>query len=286
MKYQLREILYFLFNKIPTTIIGKLKGNLVKVHWDRGLNNFGDCLQPATLKYYGLTPVYVSSKEKADVILAGSILQDVPKEYSGFIIGTGGDKKIYSFPKAEIIAVRGNLTKSNLAIMNDKDVLLGDAGILMPLIYPNKEKKIYDLGIIPHFVDRDESIIRIWKQRFTNTIIINVLEKPEIVIKQIKQCKNISSSSLHGLIIAEAFEIPTLWLFFQKLLDKEDFYSYKFYDYYSSLNYKPKKYIPTGDETKEILINMATIKPKEKIDKLIEGLDRKMKEFSSIIKLR
>ncbi len=63
----------------------------------RGLNNFGDCLQPDILKHYGFTPVYVPQR-KSDVVLAGSILQWIPSDYKGIIIGTGGDAKITTSP--------------------------------------------------------------------------------------------------------------------------------------------------------------------------------------------
>ena len=81
MKYHYSELLYFFANRLPKLIYGKyFARNLIKVHWGRGLNNFGDCLQPSILKHYGLTPVYVPSMKQADVILAGSILQLVPSD--------------------------------------------------------------------------------------------------------------------------------------------------------------------------------------------------------------
>lgn len=64
MNIQIKEIFYFLFIRIPFYILGKYRKNHVKVHWGRGLHNFGDCLQPCILKHYGLTPYYVTSMEK------------------------------------------------------------------------------------------------------------------------------------------------------------------------------------------------------------------------------
>ena len=61
MNIQVKEILYLLFIRVPFYILGKYRKNHVKVHWGRGLHNFGDCLQPSTLKHYGLTPYYVTS---------------------------------------------------------------------------------------------------------------------------------------------------------------------------------------------------------------------------------
>ncbi len=115
MNFNLKEIGYLLINRIPRTIIGKyFSHNLVKLHWGRHLRNFGNCLQPLIARHYGLLPVYVSTKSKADIIMQGSILQLIDSDYSGYILGTGGDNFKYSFPNATVMAVRGNLTKRNI----------------------------------------------------------------------------------------------------------------------------------------------------------------------------
>ena len=46
------ELGFYFFCTLPRIIWGKLHGNLVRVHWGRHLNNFGDCLTPDILKYY------------------------------------------------------------------------------------------------------------------------------------------------------------------------------------------------------------------------------------------
>lgn len=45
---------------------------------------------------------------KADIVLAGSILQWINPNYTGLIVGTGGDDVQFTFPKAKVLAVRGN----------------------------------------------------------------------------------------------------------------------------------------------------------------------------------
>lgn len=132
-----RELLYYFFNRLPKIIIGKyITHNLVKIHWGRSLNNFGDCLQPLIARHYGLLPVYVSNYQKSDLILQGSILQLVSSDYSGIILGTGGDDFKYRFDKAQILGVRGELTKENIEDVVNKRIVLGDAGLLMKVILP------------------------------------------------------------------------------------------------------------------------------------------------------
>lgn len=51
-------------------------------------------------------------------------------------------------------------------------------------------------------------------------------------IDELCSCDCVISSSLHGLIIAEAYGIPTLWVKFSDEINGDDF---KFYDYYASI---------------------------------------------------
>lgn len=283
MKYSFKEIVYYIVCRLPLFIKGKYEHNLVMSHWGRGLNNFGDCLQPDILKYYGLTPLYIPDIVRSDVVLAGSILQWISPKYSGYIIGTGGDSMKYFFPNAKILAVRGKLTLSNIQ-GDTSHIKMGDPGLLMSYVYPQACKVKYKLGIIPHFVDKDGDIIKKWKEKFGSDILfIDVLKSPRRVINEIKQCAAIVSSSLHGLIIADAFHIPNARFVDRKTMPTS-FYDYKFDDYYSSLDYKDVVIEVDGSETVDELVSLTTIKPIEKIKLLQRDLNEVMMEFSGNIR--
>lgn len=281
MKYCIRELAYWLCVRLPNFILGRyIRRNLVFAHWGRGLRNFGDCLSPIILKFYGLTPVYVPTQRRANVILAGSILQWIPEDFDGYIIGTGGDDKKYSFPNATICAVRGELTKKNLPEYQARSVQLGDPGLLMSFVYAEKVEKKYDLGIVPHFVDENEEFINKWKKQFDRRVhFINVLRDPKVVIEEIKQCRCIVSSSLHGLIIADAFHIPNVRIVNRRTMPTP-FYNYKFDDYYSSLNCHGNCLEVNGDESVDELIRHTSVKPVERIERLQKDLDAIMIQVS------
>lgn len=284
-KSTILEILYLLFNKFPLIVKGKIEKNLIYVHWGRGLHNFGDCLQPDILRYYGLTPVYVSDINRSDVVLAGSILQWISPKYSGYIIGTGGDSMKYFFPNAKILAVRGKLTLSNIQ-GDTSHIKMGDPGLLMSYVYPQACKVKYRLGIIPHFVDKDGDIIKKWKETFgPNVLFIDVLKSPRRVINEIKQCAAIVSSSLHGLIIADAFHIPNVRFVDRKTMPTS-FYDYKFDDYYSSIDCESRVMEVDGSETVEKLQSFTTVKPITKIKFLQENLNEIMIDFAKNIRLK
>lgn len=285
MRYSLKEIFYYCGCRLPLIIKGRyITHNLIKVHWGRGLHNFGDCLQPDILKHYGLTPVYVSQKD-ADIILAGSILQWISKDFKGYIIGTGGDNFKYEFPNAKILAVRGKLTLSNILSCTE-NIKLGDPGLLMSYVFPEKCEIKYKLGIIPHFIDKKSEIMLNWKARFgPDVLFIDVQKSPKQVITEIKQCASIISSSLHGLIIADAFHIPNM-RFVDRYTMPSPFYDYKFDDYYSSLDCKSLFIEVNGQETVACLIKSVTLKPTDRIRSIQDNLDHIMIEVANKFRMR
>lgn len=285
MNYSIKETIYYIVVRLPHIIIGRfISKNLIYAHWGRGLHNFGDCLSPYILKFYGLTPVYVPNMFRADIILAGSILQWLPRSYGGYIVGTGGDSQHYCFPNAKILAVRGKLTLANLGIFDSSYIKLGDPGLLMAYVYPQQVKARYKLGVVPHFVDANEDFMKSWKSRFGSEVLfIDVLQSPYKVIQQIKQCQHIVSSSLHGLIIADAFHIPNMRIVSRKTMPTA-FYDYKFGDYYSSLNCESKSLEVTGNESLDFLIESTTLKPIDIIENLKRDLHKIMLEVCNSFK--
>lgn len=287
-KNTIKELIYLVTVRIPAILYGKyIAKNLVRVHWGRGLHNFGDCLQPATLRYYGLTPVYVTSLDKSDIVMAGSILQWLSPDYTGYIIGTGGDRMSYSFPQAKVVGVRGKLTQQLLSPRGGvTDCLIGDCGVLMRLVYPkNVRKKKYKVGIMPHFVDLNNQAVRQIKEINKGELtVISPLGNPNKIIGKIKECEHIISSSLHGLIIADAFGIPSRRWVDRETMPDVDFFDFKFRDYYSSIDIEENPISLSGDETIGDLIAVTSMKPQDKINRLITDLDAAMREVAQRFK--
>jgi hypothetical protein len=76
--------------------------------------------------------------------------------------------------------------------------------------------------------------------------LIDVSRPPWEVIRQIGRCRIVLSQSLHGLIVADAFNIPNLWIAPAQHMQGGD---YKFMDYFSTLD-APKQSHPM---TRELL---------------------------------
>ncbi len=150
--------------------------------------------------------------------------------------GVSGQERTFVLPK-KILSVRGKKTREFLTRYQiDSPNVLGDPALLLPLYYtPPSPPKKYKLGIIPHVVDLDYPAIQEIQEKFPHEVLILNLaryKKWTDIIDQISTCECIASSSLHGLIVSDAYGIPNCWIELSGNLSGGYF---KFYDYASSV---------------------------------------------------
>jgi pyruvyltransferase len=105
----------------------------------------------------------------------------------------------------------------------------GDPALLLPSLVRNDIKKSYRVGIVPHFSHKEyfQSIIK----KDARVCMIDVEWPVCNVVKKILACEVILATSLHGLIVAEAYGIPSLMLTVGKPLHGSLF---KIEDYFHS----------------------------------------------------
>ena len=142
----------------------------------------------------------------------------------------------------KVCALRGAKTRERLKMLTGKtyDVPLADAGLLSNLYVEGTPEKEYEVGIIPHFSQKDEPRFQALRDSFSSACIIDIQQAPDVVINQIARCRYILSSSLHGLIFADGLGIPNLHILGEKPLTGG---SFKFHDYYSSFGYADEPWI-------------------------------------------
>jgi pyruvyltransferase len=128
--------------------------------------------------------------------------------------------------------VRGPLSAR---AVNAKDFALGDPGILADELVGLQDKN-YDLGVLPHWQDNTD-LVRKYRRimpKGTSILAIDPTENPLEVVRKIGQCRRLVTSSLHGMIVADAFgmarkvEICPLML--------KDGGDFKFRDYSASIH--------------------------------------------------
>jgi len=159
---------------------------------------------------------------------------------SGFIAQELLEGEILKRRVNKVFAVRGKYSRDRLEKLTKKNlqhVPLGDGGLLANFLLDKIPEKKYSIGIIPHHVDFNTSIVDRLKCSLSNAILINVLDDPIEVINRIAECDVIISSAMHGLIVSDSLGIPNKWI---KISDNLTGGNYKFKDYYSVYDLEPE----------------------------------------------
>lgn len=222
----------------------------IPVAWFRKFPNFGDALNPWLLERITGRPVepfdILDPPEHPHLVAIGSILHFALPQARAW--GTGlmtADDELKGPPKT-IHAVRGSLTRDALRARGlAAPDILGDPALLAPRFYDPWIVRKADWGIVPHFTDRDHPWVR--RCREDGARVIDVFAPVRTVLRRIKGCRTILSSSLHGLIVAEAYGIPTRWI---ALGDQVVGDGFKFRDHYAALGLPEESAFPIRPDTR------------------------------------
>jgi len=206
----------------------------VPLRWHVGQPNFGDDLNPYFFQKLLAKPVRLVRQSQVHLLGIGSIL-NVAK--SGSIVAGCGLLSPELKPRpsaARIISLRGYLTAEAIGCEPGH---YGDPALLVARLFPRIRKALYRIGVIPHHSRRgcSQSAPR------RDVLFIDPGWHPLRVIDAITQCQGILSQSLHGLIIADAYDIPNGWLAPDQAMIGGEF---KFADYFGTTKI-PKQAFPT-----------------------------------------
>ena len=202
--------------------------------------NYGDMLTLHILNFFArrmfsnLEFVHTNNPNAARVIGIGSIVGAVSPEFQGYVWTTGNalDKLSIHAKNAKVVAVRGKQTLKALNREKTNTVIFGDGGLLLHRVFDKPVLKRFKYGFIPHVAEHDIAqscaLMRCASVRF-----INLRDTVPAVTEAIKSCQYIISSSLHGLVVADAFEIPN---FRVQISNRIIGGNYKYEDYYSAFS--------------------------------------------------
>jgi len=217
-----------------------------------GVTNWGDELNPILIeRISGRKPILVQNvinyKNEEVYSVIGSVLGNNSSKNlivwgSGFISSSSQFKKI----PHKICAVRGPLTRE--LIMKHGvhcPEIYGDPALLYPLFYKPDVTKKYKLGIIPHYIDKNNHLLKLFKYN-PDILIIDVENEINKMVDAICSCELIASSSLHGMIASDAYGIPSIWIEFSNKIVGDKF---KFYDYFLSVGRINEKPLIVKDNT-------------------------------------
>ena len=227
---------------IKTKVVQFYKKYIKAKHVEKGLfytggrDNIGDSMVPWLIKNVSGSDLLYSNPREATgphLFTIGSILQYADNNSniwgSGFI---SKNSKVHSKP-SNIHAVRGPLSSHRLKELTgfECNVFCDPALLTARFIKPESTLGRNKIGLIPHYVDKNK--ISKTKIIMNESVKLCDVETSDIqkFVNEICSCEIVISSSLHGIILAEAFGITAIWAKFGEDVYGNDF---KFYDYYLS----------------------------------------------------
>lgn len=221
-------------NFILFNVSNRVKVNQVNLnYWDEA-DNLGDTLTPVIVSYMLKKKDIAVDKripQSKHLYAVGSILTAGIQDTTVWGSGILNPKLLYRIEnrKLDIRAVRGPLTQVVLTDYGyETPLVYGDPAILMPEIYnPEKVEHKCKFGLVTH---KDYNLN---KSVVDESILDDILQidiKTRDYKKFIRDLLSVDiviSSSLHGIILAEAYGVPAILL--QPQVD-----AFKYYDYYYS----------------------------------------------------
>lgn len=228
-------------DKVVVSSKGKVDGAVPVLYHD-GEPNFGDLIGPYLVSKISKKPVYnIFHSRFPGFMTVGSILQRIDRP--GMVVWGSGliekpkkglIKRLRKY-KPNVLSVRGTETAN---ILNEAGIVvremdaLGDPALIMPLFYQATiRKNTARVLLCPHFTHK-----RIFYDAFADQKevgIVDVQKDLELVIDSICSSAVCISTSLHGIIISQAYGVPWIWL---EIIDNnvkgDDF---KFRDFFSTL---------------------------------------------------
>lgn len=259
----------------------------IKLYWSRGSGrdnpnrrNFGDYMSPLIVEAVSGRQVEYAPLSRADLMAIGTILAKEKKaKFFGFkrkihVWGSGCGHEGESFSGRHCYhAVRGAETLRR--IEGDVGaVALGDPGLLAPLLLKKAVAKQYKIGFIPHYVDKTLPVVVEFIEKNKQVRFIDVHKPPIQVIEEIAACEFIISSSMHGLIVADAFKVPNVRIKLSGRIKSE----LKYDDYYSAFGILQPKPLEL-DELSDSVRRVDFYSEKYNRPGLVDVADRLVKSF-------
>jgi hypothetical protein len=192
----------------------------LRLYWWKAKPNFGDALSPLVVSHMTGRQVVHAQPAKADMVALGSLLQVIKRNVSEgreaahrlTVWGAGLLHAVQSpgFVKyLDIAILRGPLTAKLLEL---RDTAFGDPALLINDVILFDGVSEDRIGIVPHYSMIDDPGLHAFVASDPAYVLIDPRNDATEVCKQIASCAQIYASSLHGLIVADAYGIPNVWI--------------------------------------------------------------------------
>ena len=206
----------------------------ISLYWWKGVPNFGDAISATVVAHVSGRSVAHAGPGRAELIAIGSLMHVVRKNYADgrshrpILWGTGqlGHVNRDFLRHVDIALLRGPLSASLLGFEHDH---FGDPGLLVADALGARLERGDHVGIVPHHTLQNDPELHALVAREPRLRLIDVAGDAAEVCRQIGSCAHVVSSSLHGLIVADAYGVPSTWL------DPVGQNRFKYHDYAASV---------------------------------------------------
>ncbi|WP_172829032.1 GT-D fold domain-containing glycosyltransferase [Paraoerskovia marina] len=213
------------------------------MYWWDERPNFGDAVGPWLVQAMsGHEPVNARRRKELSPVLwaVGSTIGYLDRNNvdiwgSGLMEPLQGSKldALRKLENVRVHAVRGTETRSELVSKLGWEVpeVYGDPALLLPRFYTAKPAaQSGRIAVVPHYVH----VKHLPSSLGDGSVVVDVASDLESVVDTIAQADVCISTSLHGIIIAQAYGVPWIWL---RVVDHPlggD--AFKFRDFFSTID--------------------------------------------------
>lgn len=197
--------------------------------------NFGDELSRTVVELMlarrGAT-LFDSAPRQRQLLSVGSVLHMARDDAAIWGTGLHGNtpQRDHQYSRLDVRAVRGPVTRR---FLSDRGIAVpevyGDPALLLPALTNGRFKATseFDVAFVPNLHDMNHVRDTGLAARFPQMNIVDPLRAWDVVVADILRYRLVLASSLHGLIVAEAFGIPAIFI---RLTEHEPLLKYQ--DYY------------------------------------------------------
>jgi hypothetical protein len=206
----------------------------LSIYYFTKVKNVGDQINPWLISKLFGKDVILCSLEQEHILACGSLMGLANGRSRIWGTGVVHPTVISDDIVADhVYAVRGKRSYEAMRARGIalRDIPLGDPGFLVGQVADGwaPTEKRYRLGLASHYVDRAHPWVQTLLAR-QDVADLNVHADPEVFLANVAACEAVASSSLHGLIFAEALHVPNVWI---ELSDKVIGGGFKFRDWFS-----------------------------------------------------
>lgn len=189
----------------------------LRLFWWRGVPNFGDAISRTVTAYLAGRDVVHAGPKEAELIGLGSILQILRRACANGKVTqrpvVWGSGVLHFIPKdflekVEVALLRGPITAALLGI---KAREFGDPGLLVADAMAARPERQDRIALVPHYSQIDDPVIRALSAADPVYDLIDPRGEAAEVVARIASSRHVVASSLHGLITADAYGVPSTW---------------------------------------------------------------------------